>query len=575
MESFVESPPSIYTLVLGVAGLQFKLSETTHFDFWFLYMMDVTLEDDSTNRALGLTNVDMDVIEPDSHLFANIGVTAIRNAKSKHEEYLNETKKSVSKLLVGGFSDGLVYSSGTTIFVLYAHTFYNNSTIIGVVVYLYYIVCGILSFVYGKIGDKWRFDYLFIILSIIDVIAFGLLAFSDNFILISIGFIFGGQPMDAVEESFATLLLPIFDNQKFQIRFATIWIFGYLLGPIMAAIVSHYVNYRTVYYIDVSICILLLLYNIVSFWNVQEKLLKKQLTMKKVYNMVDSDEDNNSNNNKELYLEVTSKNENEHLKWIISKEYRFAICNDDENIDNQDNDDKSDQHLYLLLMLLLLNCGLLVGNEAAVSAYFAPYMTERFNSNKLDAILPLALVCFFHILGVSVAELIGEKVQDIKNKMRSIRNIIVNQDENENENTNVNQRIYKFTFCHLFICSSLLSLVIVFIMALIIFPNNIFNLNTNGLIIEYYCLMPVYGFILGIPYMCNELILLELIPSKKVGTIIGIKTFIEYMMRAAGVLVVAILWHFTYNWFWYTQACILAMIMANIAIIVLVEIKYD
>ena len=84
-----------------------------------------------------------------------------------------------------------------------------------------------------------------------------------------------------------------------------------------------------------------------SFWNVQEKLLKKQLTMKKYYNMVDSDENNNYNN-KELYLQVTSKNENEnenqHLKWIISKEYRFAICNDNE--ENDDNDNNNDWYLY-------------------------------------------------------------------------------------------------------------------------------------------------------------------------------------------------------------------------------------
>ena len=195
-------------------------------------------------------------------------------------------------------------------------------------------------------------------------------------------------------------------------------------------------------------------------------------------------------------------------------------------------------------MLLLINCGLLQGSEAASTAYFAPCMVERFNSNNLNALLPLGLSRLLHILGVSVAEIIGERVQHIKDEMRSIGNIIiVNQDEEENENqsTNINQRIYKFTFCHLFIGSSLLSLVILFIMALIIFPNNLFNLNTNGIIIEYYCLAPLYGFMSGIPSMCNELILLELIPSQKVGTIIGIKTFIEYIMSGVDVLVVVIL----------------------------------
>ena len=93
-------------------------------------------------------------------------------------------------------------------------------------------------------------------------------------------------------------------------------------------------------------------------------------------------------------------------------------------------------------MLLLINCGLLQGSGAGITAYFAPYMVNRFNSNNLNALLPLGLSCLLHILGVSVAEIIGERVQHIKDEMRSIGNIIVNQDEDENGNQspNINQR---------------------------------------------------------------------------------------------------------------------------------------
>ena len=171
--------------------------------------------------------------------------------------------------------------------------------------------------------------------------------------------------------------------------------------------------------------------------------------------------------------------------------------------------------------------------------------------------------------GAVVVEQVAEQVAKKKIKLKEM---IVSENENINNDELVIERVYKLTFSHYFIISSLISLSIMFIIVCIIFPNNLFGIESNeGFIIEFWCIVPLYGFCFGFAYLSQELIVIELIPSYNVGSLIGIKMFIEYLARGFIVLIIAIFWHYTYNAFFYTQAAFVAIVFLFVFIIALLE----
>ena len=114
-----------------------------------------------------------------------------------HNKAVDETVSVLKHTIIGAFCLAFTFTMRTNIFVLYARSMndYVNETATAIVVYLNYIFSGLMSLSFGYIGDYWRFDILLIIASIFDVITFWIEATTDNYIILSIAYVIGGQPI--------------------------------------------------------------------------------------------------------------------------------------------------------------------------------------------------------------------------------------------------------------------------------------------------------------------------------------------------------------------------------------------
>ena len=104
----------------------------------------------------------------------------LTSLSSKHEEI---SQKSRNQRWYVSF--WITYSMRCNLLILYAKTFHDNIAVISIAVYLSYISSAISSLGYGIIDDRWRIDYLLIIASILDVIAYWMEATAHSISCIS------------------------------------------------------------------------------------------------------------------------------------------------------------------------------------------------------------------------------------------------------------------------------------------------------------------------------------------------------------------------------------------------------
>lgn len=91
---------------------------------------------------------------------------------NRHEQILKESLMRSMTMTKVAFLLSFVHFLRSSIIVLYLKKFDDNDAKIGVVILSSYIVDGIVSLLFGIIGDKWRFDNLLIIAGFLDVVTF-------------------------------------------------------------------------------------------------------------------------------------------------------------------------------------------------------------------------------------------------------------------------------------------------------------------------------------------------------------------------------------------------------------------
>lgn len=209
-----------------------------------------------------------------------------KTISEKHESIRQDVSKTFNKLLYVALSYAFTYSMRTNLIILYALTFYDNTTTISLVVNLSYLTSAFMSLFFGIFGDKRRFDYLLIASALFDVITFFMEASANSFIILAIAYSIGGQPFEAICHSWNVKMLPTYYAQQFQARFMQLFILGYILGPIIGGILAHFFGYRIVFYISAVISLILFCVTVRFFGNnVEIYLLNQQLTMVKEYHI--------------------------------------------------------------------------------------------------------------------------------------------------------------------------------------------------------------------------------------------------------------------------------------------------
>ena len=272
----------------------------------------------------------------------------LKQISSTHEEILKHVSKLLTRSFYVLFSYSFTYSMRTYILVLYCKTFENyNGTIVSIAIYFSYFMSGAVALLFGIIGDRWRFDYMFILASILDVITFFIEASTTNINILLIAYVLGAQPSNAIVNGFANHHLPITYQKNNYAITVSLYLIGIVTGPIVGGIIGIYFGYRSVFYIAAITGLILFVYVLYHFWNVEQTIKDKQLSMKKYYDkkMVYNDKQNvistrnnsdeidenqelamNTHELAELKEQLSVELLDEHARWIISDEFRFPIC---------------------------------------------------------------------------------------------------------------------------------------------------------------------------------------------------------------------------------------------------------
>ena len=158
---------------------------------------------------------------------------------AKHDELLTRTRDLTSKLLFIVFSFSFTYGLRGSIIVLFLKEFYDDTSICAVVVFASYISSGIMSQLFGYIGNRnvYFLDKLLMIAAAMDVITFTLEATTTTFIQIGIAYSIGGQPFTALYQTFANKLLPTFYVKLFQIQIVVGYKIGKTVSPLIGGII--------------------------------------------------------------------------------------------------------------------------------------------------------------------------------------------------------------------------------------------------------------------------------------------------------------------------------------------------
>ena len=83
----------------------------------------------------------------------------------------------------------------------------------------------------------------------------------------------------------------------------------------------------------------------------------------------------------------------------------------------------------------------------------------------------------------------------------------------------------------------------------------------------------LFGGLWGVLSMLLEFMVLEVQPTAYLARIAAIKGILVQICVGFGVVCVGLLWHLSYNWFWFVQSIWLAVSLLLLVILVVCEMK--
>ena len=485
---------------------------------------------------------------------------------ANHESRLSKTKSVMDHVAVGAFSLSFTFALRQNILILYLQTFegykngdYTDSNI-AILIYLSYLSFASFAYIYGILGDKWRFDYLIIIASIIDVIAFFIEASCQEFLLFSIGYIIGGQPIQSLMIGFINKLLPIYDAKQSQILLIQCYFFGYSIGPITGGIVSYYTNYNIVFYLSAIIATFLfqyLLVYIIVMENSQSKLITMQQNLA---NCKNSD-----------CIDLIDHLGQDHILPLVSQTKNIN------KIANSSDEEKNANFNYSLCLIMAME-GLVLSAESGLFAWYAAYMDSisdnynynynyndnenghqelKQNSNIIAATGHTGILAAFLVVGTRLVLKLIKQMQDKRNQD-------INNDNTSRTSMNSKWCIHasnKYDCCNFLIlnvaCGSIFCCLINVLAVVVIESTSLHFWIYFGWIY-----MILYGIVVGFIYTSCDALLIELMPKKLAGKGFGTKFAIQYVFKGIAPFIIGIFWQHTCNSLFYVQSFCYVVIFA-------------
>ena len=553
-------------------------------------MNDATIDSKPSESTSELTPlVSQSGVEDDDN-------AAIKEMIIKHSETLSLVSSSFKWFYIVGSSCAFTNAMRTTLFISYASNFTNDSTLIAITLYLSYLMTGLTSFIFGIIGDKYVFDCLFIFAATSDVITFFIEATATNYTSLAIAYIVGGMPFEALCTMYNIKMHPIYNAKQFVARFSQYFIIGKLLGYLCGGIIAYYYSYRLVFYISAFLALILFFLTIAVFFNVESKLIEKELEMKEYYDIVDS-----GNYNSSLIIDKQDciNGVNINIEWIKDRKYRFPICltrrrrrrttTDNEDDDNNYSDDDKSWLAFCAncqryrecnnVVLFIIIFSILCQNFSStfhtiLTVYYVKYMHDRFNESVLITCLQIVAFAVSSVVGAQILKAYHKKSRSrtprascVSSASSSSSSQIQQVDSNCNSNNSNNSNNVS-TIDNMIIVSILLCCGIYGIITGCILPANIFAFkNKNSLIDMFWICIVICGTCFGMNLVSYQMISIQFIPSKYSGKILGIKMITGAISKSAFLLIVGLLWNNSYQWLFYVQAILCGVIFGGFCII--------
>ena len=149
----------------------------------------------------------------------------------QHDKILTEIKTSMLRVTAVAIFVALGYTLRCNILVLYMRTFYDNTSLISIIMFMSCMFAGFDSLIQSFIADHWRFDTLIVISAFFDIITYSFEAGAWNFTVISAAYIISGQPIQGLSNAYVTRMLPVTYSKRQIGLYYQLFTVGYIFGP--------------------------------------------------------------------------------------------------------------------------------------------------------------------------------------------------------------------------------------------------------------------------------------------------------------------------------------------------------
>ena len=429
----------------------------------------------------------------------------------KTQEILQNSINAVKFVIVCAVMADFTYSSRFSVWYLYANQF-DDSTPITIVWVLYagfFTIC-IVGLFFPWMSDSIGYDKVMVIMLITSTIGILGESIAMNFIFLSVFFVISQVEIFAISLAYIAWILPHKYAVEYTTKLYSFMVIGYLSGPILAGLLSYFVSYRSVFWINFGLNILVLIMALRFILNKQHKLENDQISL------------------------IDEFNESE-----LDKDYIFPTINEQ---NNDENFDKSSFAIFFKSLSLfqwiqisnvIIQNGLVLSLEALLVTYYPTFMINYFGENNLIAYFQLVVICIGFIVGNGMVPVLIDPETKIIYPLNNKYFILI------------------------------VSLILNIILLQIVYPL-IINVHI------FWITNLFYGIFFGITAMVQEVFILEMQPTQHAGKINGIKGLMRHLIPAIAILIAGILIteNDEYSIFYVSSGClVLSFILAIIMIV--------
>eukprot|EP01083_Nonionella_stella_P185186 674522_1 len=290
---------------------------------------------------------------------------------------LSKTMNTMNWVVISGLCSSFSHSSRLAILYLYAREF-DDATEQGIawVLWAGTLSLGLAGLFYPCLADVIGYDLAIMIKLIIRCIGIFGECISMNFIFLSVFYVVSQVAITAVSLAYIAWILPHDTAVKYTSYFFCGYALFYLAGPIISGILSHFMSYRGVFWLNLILNIIMLILAFIFISNKQRKLETEQLALKDEFESANTDE-----------------------------KYRFPIV-------NHMNADRADFAVFwsslscfewFQLINVVLQISLTMSVEILVVSYYAVFIVDHFGGNVITATLQVCFVALGFAIGSALA----------------------------------------------------------------------------------------------------------------------------------------------------------------------------